>query len=116
MQMANIKKNANTTVGGDTCFRWLRTHSKADGLTNPYITRAWSLANYKLVGENNEIVAVFESNGIQSFRKTGKLKIVGRRAEKENGLGKTGVDVVDLREVLIVLSCCVIEEKHRRES
>jgi hypothetical protein len=116
MQEAHVKKDADRTVGADTSFRWLRTRSKADGLTNPYITRTWSLANYKLVGKNDEIVAVFESNGVQSFRKTGKLKIVGRRAEKGNGLGKTGVDVVDLREVLIVLSYCVIEEKHRRES
>lgn len=100
-------------------FRWLRTHSKEDGLENAYLSRKWSAANYKLVDENGVRIATFETNGIKSFRKMGKLKIC-RAATDDNGerpqyQDETSVSHGDnLRELMIVLSYCVIEEKFRR--
>ena len=118
----------NRGAEGQRIFRWARTHSKDDGLENGYISRKWSVANFKLLDEKGTTVAVFESNGMKSFRKKGKLKIYqhhppeGLESWKSDGGGTsedhfagrhTSVGGENL-EAMIVLSHCVIEEKLRR--
>jgi hypothetical protein len=96
-------------------FRWLRTHSKESGLENGYLSRKWSMANFKLVDETGRLVAVFESNGVKSFRKQGKLKIYRCGVEEA---GTSDANIAQGRgpafELMIVLSFCVVEEKFRR--
>jgi hypothetical protein len=103
-------------------FRWLRTHAKEDGLENGTLSRKWSVANFKLVDETGRAVAVFESNGLKSFRKIGKLKIyrtgVDGHHRFDTDLGNNAIVAGrsdgDLQEVMMVLSYCVIAEKYRR--
>lgn len=110
------------------------------------LKRILSAANFKLVDDKGGIVAVFENNGLKSSKKVGKVMILdggdggGDWGEHATGLDKTaghgfghgnrnvdkhgkmqmdtgtGVHEVGLREVFILLSYCVIEEKMRRGS
>jgi hypothetical protein len=88
---------------------WKRTHSTSSGLRNAAIYRRLSLANWKLVDEldsdNKKVRAVFESNGLKSFRKRGVLRIYWHGLDEDEWQ-------VFVRGV--VLSYCVLEEKLRR--
>jgi hypothetical protein len=137
---ANPMKNdlRDTDADNGVELIWKRTHSTSAGLRNAAIYRRLSLANWKLVDERSDgdgdgdganntkqrngsrVKAVFESNGLKSFRKRGVLRIYcadddGEREGVVSGELEREWDdewLVFVRGV--VLSYCVLEEKLRR--
>lgn len=109
---------------GGRRYTWKRTHSPESGLENAWLFRVMSAANWKLVDEaTQEIVAVFESNGLKSFRKVGRLRL---RRDVGGGLAGLTVGEVDGRKkefggvdeewlTWVLLSYAVIEERARRD-
>ena len=109
-------------------YVWKRTHSTASGLQNAALYRRCSLANWKLVDEHSgNVVALFESNGLKSFRKRGVLRICRKEVdERQHWLpsistsrraGQGYEHVNDEWEVFVlgvVLTYCVLEEQLRR--
>ena len=116
--MEKVQANANQEEQQPN-LRWVRTHSRASGLDNPWISRKLGLANFKLVDGYGRVVAVFETNGVKSFRRMGKLKVFDAEAAEIRDAGNDFFEGsehrnVDFDEIVMVLSCCVILEKFRR--
>ena len=116
-----VMHSHNTPEHGKT-LTWKRTHNLASGLENAALYRIWSAANFKLVDDaTGQIVAVFESNGLKSFRKLGRLKLARSEdimeADGKHGVkGEEGVGQVDEALLLTaVLTWAVHWEQMRRE-
>ena len=98
-------------------YKWLRTHSKEDGLENAWVSRKMSCANFKFANDVGRVLAVFESNGMKSFRKMGKLKIFdcpGLAEQTEKHLFSPENGRAESDDVMTILSYCIIQEKRRR--
>jgi hypothetical protein len=81
-------------------FLWKRTSSGEVGDD----AMKWSLQNFKLIGEETgETVATFANNGLKSWKKKGKFRLVE---------GVYGVDW----EKWVLLTCLALIEKARRRN
>ncbi|KPI40713.1 uncharacterized protein AB675_10865 [Cyphellophora attinorum] len=113
---SSIKAPSSTPTSNPHAPRhltWKRTHSLASGLENAALYRLASVANFKLVDDHTgQILAVFESNGLKSFRKLGKLKVL--KGEGRGSL-KDGEGVDEWLLLNALLTKCVICEQMRRD-
>ncbi|ETN43793.1 uncharacterized protein HMPREF1541_11117 [Cyphellophora europaea CBS 101466] len=108
---------------------WKRTHHVGSGLESASAAAAFyrrlSMANWKLVDDaTGTIVALFESNGLKSVKKRGRLRVrkdsVLDEAGAPSGLGMRdeGRSCGEVDQTLllgVVLSYCVVEERLRRD-